>query len=320
MKKLLFILPFFFALTSSADEKSNIKIAVGTFPESVQYKIAEKFKKYVETSSKLTVELFYGQYFGNETSALMEVQKNSVQIAVISSGPCDNFDPDVIILDYPFLFDKYEDVDAKLYGPLGDIILKSLEKANLKGLAISEEGFRNLTNDIRPIHSVKDIDGLKIRVMESAFHKEILQCFNAEAIPLGWPIYKQLANHVVDGEDNPLPVIYNSRLYEVQKYLTLTHHMFSAILCIANLNWFNTLNATDQLIILSSMKKAADWGKTYNREMEKTMLKKLKKTDIIIDENPDIESFKEQVQNLKDSIFFSDPNLKKLLEDFFKKQ
>jgi tripartite ATP-independent transporter DctP family solute receptor len=320
MRKWLFL--FFFICGTSLIAKETalkIKIAVGAFPESIQYKIAEKCKEYIEDESDISVEIFYGQHFGNETSALKELQKNKVQIAVVASGPCDDFATEMMVLDYPFLFDDYKNIDRLLYGPPGDKILLALERTGFKGLAFSDEGFRHLTNDVRAIHNVEDVRGLKIRVMESLFHKAILESFHANAIPIGWPIYHQLANHEIDGEDNPLSVIFNSRFYEVQKYLSLTHHMFSAVVCLANLDWFNKLSGPMQEIISSNVKKAALWGKIYNREMEKHMLKKLKNTDMIVDENPDITSFKREVKDMKDTIFFSDPNIKKLLEEFLEK-
>jgi tripartite ATP-independent transporter DctP family solute receptor len=317
MKKLLFFIFFIFSFVLSAIEsETKIKIAVGTFPESVQYKIAEKCKEYIEKSSDMKVELFYGQHINNETMALKELEKNSVQIAIVSSGPCDDFAPEILILNYPFLFNDYNDIDQKLYGQLGYKILNSIEKSGFKGLAFSEEGFRHITNNVRPIHSTRDMNNLKIRCMVSLFHKEILESFNADAIMIDWPIYNHLANRVVDGEDNSLSSIFNSRLYEVQKYLTLTGHMFSTVLCLANLDWFNNLSGPNKAIILSGVKRAANWGKLFNREMERHMLKKLKNAGMIINENPDIDSFKREVINLKDSIFFSNPRLKKLLEEF----
>ena len=155
----------------------NIKLAVVTKPGSAQNIVAGKFKELIEKRSHgdIRVKIFHSASLGNETEILQQVQMNSIQMAIITGGPFDTFDPMARVINYPFLFKNYEAVDRILDGPLGAELLKHLESSGFKGLCFSENGFRNLTNSKRPVKSVDDLKGLKIRVMNSAIHKAIWQ-------------------------------------------------------------------------------------------------------------------------------------------------
>lgn len=279
--------------------KEEIKLGVVTKPGSAQNVCAEKFKELLESkSSKYTVSIYHSASLGTETEILQQVQLGSVHIAIITSGPFDVFVPEVRVVDYPFLFESYEQVDAVLDGPPGQEILKRLEKAGFKGLAFSENGFRHLTNSKRPVHSVKDVEGLKIRVMESVIHKELWRLLGANPTPMGWPIYTELQQGTIDGQENPLSVIWNYKLHEVQKYLSLTKHVYSSHIDIASLKWFQSLPSEDQKLIQETMMEAARYQRKWNRENEATFLKNLKGAGMIVDENPDIQSFREKAKEI----------------------
>ena len=104
-------------------------------------------------------------------------------------------------------------------------MLTSLESSGFKGLCFSENGFRNLTNNKRPVKTADDLKGLKIRVMNSAIHKAIWQSLGANPTPMPWPIYTELEQGVIDGQENPLWVMEVYKFYEIQKYMTLTRHV-----------------------------------------------------------------------------------------------
>ena len=110
---------------------------------------------------------------------------------------------------------------------MGAEILKSLESSNFKGLCFSENGFRNLTNNKHAVKNPDDIKGLKVRVMASAIHKAIWQALGANPTPMPWPIYTELEQGVIDGQENPLWVMEVYKFYEIQKYMTLSRHVYS---------------------------------------------------------------------------------------------
>ena len=168
--------------------------------------MAEKFKDLIEqrSSGKINVKVYHSASLGNETEILQQIQMGTVEMGIITGGPFDTFDPIVRVINYPFLFKDNAQADEILDGPLGMEILKSLETTGFKGLCFSENGFRNLTNNKNAVKTPDDIKGLKIRVMASPLHKTIWQSLGANPTPMPWPIYTELEQGVIDGQENPL--------------------------------------------------------------------------------------------------------------------
>ncbi|WP_448384641.1 TRAP transporter substrate-binding protein [Desulfosoma sp.] len=293
-----------------------IKLGVVTKPGSAQNVCAEKFKELVESRSDYEVKIFHSASLGTETEILQQIQMNSVQMGVITSGPFDVFVPEARVIDYPFLFANSAEADQVLDGPAGQALLKALERARFKGLAYSENGFRHLTNNVRPVHTVDDVKGLKIRVMESILHKELWRVLGANPTPMGWPIYTELQQGTIDAQENPLWVIWNYKLFEVQKYMSLTGHVYSAHIDVASLDWFNGLPAKDQDMIVQAMKEAAAYQRKWNRDNEADFLAKAKAAGMIVDEAPDLASFRAKAAVLKDLDIYKDPKVQDMLTLF----
>ena len=319
MKKLIVILTVALVFAGAQVWAATaIKLGVVTKPGSAQNVCADKFKELVEQRSggKYEVKIYHSGSLGTETEILQQIQMNSVQMGVITLGPFDVFVPQVKVVNFPFLFKSNEEVDKVLDGPPGQELLKSLEKAKFKGLAFSENGFRHLTNNKRPVHTVEDVKGLKIRVMESTFHQQLWRALGANPTPMGWPIYTELQQGTIDGQENPLWVAWTYKMYEVQKYLTLTGHVYSAHIDVANLDWWNSLPQEDRDILQQAMVDAAHYQRKWNRDNEAGFLAKIKAAGMQVDEHPDLDSFKAKVKHLKDTDMYSDPQTKALLEMF----
>lgn len=297
--------------------KTTIRLGVVTIPGSAQNICADKFKELLESKSgDYEVKIYHSASLGTETEILQQIQMNTVQMGIITAGPFDVFVPEVRVINYPFLFDGYEQVDEVLDGPAGQELLKRLERVGFKGLAFSENGFRNLTNNKRPVHTVDDVKGLKIRVMESVLHKELWRMLGANPTPMGWPIYTELQQGTIDGQENPLSVIWTYKLYEVQKYLSLTGHVYSAHIDVANLKWFEGLPAKDQQLIRECMVEAAKYERAWNRENEATFLADLKKAGMQVDEHPDLASFRAKVKGIQQLEIYQNPETQELLKQF----
>jgi tripartite ATP-independent transporter DctP family solute receptor len=317
MKRFLVIITMatIFLFSGSAMAVIKVKLGVVTKPGSAQNIAAEKFKELIEKRSNgdIQVHIFHSASLGNETEILQQVQMNTVQMAIITGGPFDTFDPMARVINYPFLFKNYEQVDAILDGPLGAELLKSLESSGFKGLCFSENGFRNLTNNRRPIKSPEDIKGLKIRVMASAIHKAIWQTLGANPTPMPWPIYTELEQNVIDGQENPLWVMEVYKFYEIQKYMTLTRHVYSYHIDVASLKWWNTLDADTQKMIKEAMVEAAVFQRKDNRSKNAARLQFLKEKGMQVEENPDIDAFRAKVAGLKDMDVYKEPKVQALL-------
>jgi len=293
----------------------NIKLGVVTKPGSAQNIVAEKFKELIEVRSKgdIRVRIYHSKSIGNETEILQQVQMNTVQMAIITAGPFDTFDPIVRVVNYPFLFRNHAQADAVLDGPLGAEVLKSLEGSGFKGLCFSENGFRNLSNNRRPVRVPADVEGLKIRVMASALHKAVWQRLGANPTPMPWPIYTELEQGVIDGQENPLWVMVEYRLYEIQKYMTLTRHVYSPHISVASLAWWYTLAPAAQKRIGDTIIEAAKFQRRDNREKNGERLAFLREKGMQIEAAPDTDAFRAKVAGLQDMEIYQDPKVKDLL-------
>ena len=250
---------------------------------------------------------------GNETEILQQVQLNTIQMAIVTGGPFDTFDPIARVVNYPFLFQDTTQADEILDGPLGAEILKSLESSGFTGLCFSENGLRNLTNNRRPVRSPDDIKGLKVRVMASAIHKAIWQTLGANPTPMPWPIYTELEQGVIDGQENPLWVMEVYKFYEIQKYMTLSRHVYSYHIDVASLKWWQTLDEKTQAMIQKAMYAAAVFQRKDNRSKNAARLEFLKDQGMQVVENPNVNAFRAKVATLKDMQIYQDPKVNTLL-------
>jgi tripartite ATP-independent transporter DctP family solute receptor len=301
MKKLLIlVLSLLFSISAFASTK--LKIAIVTTPGSAQHVAAVKFKEIVEKKSngKYDFKVYHSASLGNESSILQQIQLGTVDLGVITSGPIGNFNKKIQIFDLPFIFKSYEQADEILDGPVGREVLDSLESSGFKGMHFLENGFRNLTNNKKPVHTVDDVKGLKIRTMAAPAHVKLWKMLGANPTPMGWPINTELQQGTIDGQENPLWVIDKYKLYEVQKYLSLTRHVYSPNVFLMNLNKFKSLPAEDQKLFMEASAEASKYERKWNRDNNVGFLKHLKEEKMIIDENPDVDSFRKKVAPIYD--------------------
>jgi tripartite ATP-independent transporter DctP family solute receptor len=295
-----------------------ITLGVVTKPGAAQNVAAEKFKELLEGRSAYKVTIYDSGQLGTEVEILKSIQEGKTHMGIVTSGPFDQFAPEARVVDYPYLFADYRQADAILEGPLGGEVLTSLEKAGFKGLSFSENGFRHVTNSKRPVHTVDDVSGLKIRVMESALHKALWDIFGAKPVPIGDlnKVVAELESGAVDGQENPLSAIWLDDFYKGQKYLSLTGHVYSSHIGVAALKWFRSLPERDRNLIGRCMVEAARYQRLWSRRNEGDFLVKIKAAGIIVDEKPDVESFRKRASQLRRNPLFQAREVQDLLLKF----
>ena len=300
----------------AASAAVKINLGLVTKPGSAQNIVAEKFKELVEARSdnQITVKIHHSASLGTETEILQQIQMGTIQMGVITAGPFDTFDPVVRVINYPFIFKDNDQADKILDGPLGQEIKDSLERFGFKTLSFSENGFRNLTNSRHPVRTADDVAGLKIRVMQSALHQAVWNSLGANPTPMPWPIYTELEQGVIDGQENPLWVIEVYKFFEIQKYMTMTRHVYSAHLDVASLSWWQGLTPAHQALIEKAMGEAAVYQRKQNRDKDAARLKMLQEKGMQIEMHPDVASFRVKVADIKDMDLFKDPKVRSLLE------
>ena len=181
---------------------------------------AEKFAELVaeRTNGAYKIEIYPNGTLGGERDMLESMQMDTLDMAIVTSGPFINFSDAMGVLDMPYLFGSNEEAYAVLDGEIGRELLDTLEDSGLKGLAYAERGFRNLTNNAKPIQSAADLNGLKLRVMENDVYTASFKAMGVNADPMAWAdALTALQQGTVDGQENPINVIYSYKLWESQK-------------------------------------------------------------------------------------------------------
>ncbi len=319
MRKIIFILTLCSALLAWPVLAAQIiNIAVVTRPGMGQSVVAEKFAEKVNKgNSGYLVNVIDSGKAGDETRILQKLQQGMLQMAVITAGPYDQFVPEVEALEFPFLFSSYEQVDKTLAGKAGEVLLDRLQKAGFKGLAFSENGFRHLTNNKRPVHNINDLQGLKIRTMNSRAHEALWNALGAVAKPYPFPINDVLAQGKVDGQENPLWVVTAYELNKLQRYLSMTGHVYSAHIASADLKWWLGLPEKDRAMLQKAMLEAAAEQRAASRTAEQGILERLFKQGMVMDLTPDVASFKAKLGNYAARPMFQKPETAKMLKLLF---
>jgi len=237
--------------------------------EAVRF-FAERVKE--KTEGRVTFETFPGGTLGNEPQMQSSIQGGFLEVMV---GPTSNLVgafPGFGLFDLPFFFKDHAAVDKVFDGRVGDELFKRLEEQNIVGLAFWDNGFRHMTNAIRPIEKVEDIAGLKIRVIPNPLFIATFQALGANPVPLPYPeLYNALESGTVDAQETPVGLIYSTKFYEVQKYLTLTGHVYSPYVLLASKQWFDGLSEGDRKLVL----EAAAESEPFQRELSRGAADKL---------------------------------------------
>ena len=305
MKKIFLLAFATLAIVSSsfaaAPYKATLKLANST-PMTHTYNLgAEYFAKLVSerTDGRITIKIYPdGQLGKGERELLEALQQGTIDLYVGSTGPLGGFSQSIQILDIPFIFRSYEHVDKVLDGPIGESLMDDLGKAGMQGLAFWENGFRNLTNSKRPVRTPQDAKGLKIRTMENAVHIAAWKAAGVSPSPMAWgEVYGALQQGVIDGQENPIVVILTSKIYEVQKYLSLTQHVYSPAMVIMSSRTWSKIPKEDQEIIIKAAKESASYQRKLGRDNEATMIDELVAKGMIVTKDVDKAAFQAAMQS-----------------------
>jgi len=231
---------------------------------------AEKFAELVKqyTDGNVQIQIFPNSLLGGQRDLLEGLQLGSVDIALTSSAVLSSFLPRTQVFDLPFMFRDAEHVYKVVDGPLSKEIYAGDEKKKMKVIATWENGFRDISNNKRPIKKPDDMKGIKIRVMENKMYIEMFKALGAEPTPMArGELFTGLQTGIVDAQDNPIGQTYTSRFYEVQKYITLSGHTYSPEPVVFSLATWKKIPANYQASIL---KASVEAGK-YNRELDASL-------------------------------------------------
>jgi tripartite ATP-independent transporter DctP family solute receptor len=209
------------------------------------------------TQGRYKCQQFPNGSLGGEREMVEAVQLGTLDFVDTSTGPVGNFVPEIKIVDIPFLFRDYDHARRYLDSANGDALLAKFPAKGLVALVWTENGFRHMTNNKRPIVKPEDASGLKMRTMENKVHMDGYRTFGIRPTPMAFPeVFGALQQGVVDGQENPIPVILAAKLSQVQKYLSLTAHVYSPSLILSSPRFMNKLSEADKKVFYAAAKVA----------------------------------------------------------------
>jgi tripartite ATP-independent transporter DctP family solute receptor len=274
--------------TAMAADTYKIKLAY-VVPETQSTHIAARdvFKPYVEEASKgrITVELYPNGQLGGDRQAIEGVQIGTIHMTIPAAAVLSGFEPKFQVFDLPFLFKSKQAAYDALDGELGQKLNEELLKLGIRNLAYAENGFRHISNNRGPITKPEDLKGLKIRTMENPVHMATFRALGANPTPISFgELYTALQQRTVDAQENPIPLVYTSKFYEVQKYYSLTGHVYAATAVLINDGFFSKLPDDLKQILIEGAARYRDAQRKLSDQQDQEMLEALKKTGMEINE------------------------------------
>lgn len=263
---------------ADSGEVKKIRAGIGLNDAHPQYKALLKFKELVEerTDGQIEVETYHSSQLGDDRTMTEALQLGSQEVTIPSTAPLANFIPEFSVFDFPFLFPSEEVADKVLDGEVGQKFLEMLPEQNLVGLAYWENGFRDVTNSVRPIATAADFKGLKLRTMENQVHIEAFQALGANPTPMALgELFTAMQQGTVDGQENPYATIELQKFYEVQDHVSNTHHIYSPFVFLMSKSFYDGLTEEQQKIVKEAAVEAGQFNRELNRETNEKSLQNL---------------------------------------------
>ena len=238
-----------------------------------------------ETFERLTNNRFRVNYQrnDNERETIEAVQIGTIECTITSTGPVGNFVPETRNLDVPFLFRDTAHARGVLDGPIGQEMLQRFPARGILAVAWLENGFRHMTNSRREVNTPADVRGLKVRTMENPVHMRAFQTLGALPTPMAFSeLVPALQQGTVDGQENPIPVILNNNLNQVQRHLTLTGHVYSPAMLLCNPAFVNRMNAEDRAALAQAGRDAAVANRARVTSDEQTGVDELRRRGMTV--------------------------------------
>jgi tripartite ATP-independent transporter DctP family solute receptor len=230
---------------------------------------AQKFADLVAAKSngKIKVNLFPNAVLGSDPQNLSAVRGGTLDFTTMATGLLAGLNKEFMVFDFPFLFGDFKEAYALSDGPIAKTLLAKLNEQGVVGLGIWDLGFRNITNSRRPIAKSDDLAGLKLRVIASPIYIETFKALGANPVPMTFgEVYGALESRAIDGQDNPVAVIESAKFAEVQKYLSLTRHLYTGMPLLMSKKTWDALSPEERGLIQS----AADEAKVEERKAIQT--------------------------------------------------
>ena len=264
-----------------------VRFGFGLVDDSNQGRAVRLFAKEVEqaTGGKMKVRAIGNAALGSDTQMQQALIGGAQEMMVGSTATLVGIVPEMAVWDTPFLFNNVKEADTVLDGPVGEKVKAKLEPKGMVGLVYWENGFRNLTNSKRPVNKLEDLGDIKLRVMQNNVFLDSFKALGANAVPLPFSeLFTALETRAVDGQENPFNTVVSSKFYEVQKYLTVTNHVYSPWIVTVSKKWWDTLSPAEKKVLQDAAIKSRDFERKDTREEAAKALADLKTKGMQVNE------------------------------------
>ncbi|MDO9403180.1 MAG: TRAP transporter substrate-binding protein [Polaromonas sp.] len=276
------------ALSQDIKER-NLKFAFSLAKDHPLGLGAQKFSDLVSQKSggKMKVAIFPNAVLGGDPQNLSAVRGGTLDFTSMATGLLAGIDKQFMVFDFPFLFNNAQEAYGLSDGPVGQRLMGGLADHGLIGLGIWDLGFRNMTNSKRPIAKVEDLQGLKLRAIASPIYLDMFNTLGANPVPMTFgEVYGALESKAIDGQDNPVGVIESAKFAEVQKYLSLTRHVYTGMPFLMSKKTWDSMSATERKIITDAANEAKDEERKLSQAKELQAIDGLRKTMQVNDVTP----------------------------------
>lgn len=264
------------AVSASAKE---YRIAVGDGAGGTQEALGKAFVSALEEKSggEMTGKLFLNGQLGDEQDTVTAAATGTLDFSILAINNITPFSPTVGTLTLPYVVLSLEDAEKLTQGPLGDkLVAQTVEDAGVRIIGWSYSGFRVLSNSARPVATVADLAGLKIRVPKNEIMIASYQSWGINPVPMAWTeTFAALQQKVIDGQDNPFMTIYSMKFDEVQKYITTWRYIFSLEPLVISEPLFQSMSADEQQMVLDAGHEATLFSAQFLRDEEEKIREEL---------------------------------------------
>lgn len=270
-------------LTAAPAMAQEIKARMGHVfaANSTMDQAAQEFAKLVgeRTKGKIGITVFPANQLGGEQAQARELSRGSLELALLNPGSLAGLNPLLDIHYLPFIASDFKQVDAIFYNPKGVLqttLRETLAKQNIETLGFFELEFRAVTNSSKPVEKPADLKGLKLRVPGSAAIKGFFEEAGTQVVVMPFPeLFTALQQKTVDGQDNGASITYESRLFETQKHMTLTNHVYAMGTVASSSKFWGTLTDADKKILTDTAAEVTKKQIEKNRQLNAEFLKKI---------------------------------------------
>lgn len=291
-------------VTTVAFAQTTLKFGHPAPDTDLSHKMIEMFAKAVDegTSGSVKIDIFPNGQLGTDDQMIDGVRSGILDFTLSGLNNFTGMVPEAGAFTLPFMFPSRETAYKVLDGEVGQSVLADLEEFGIKGLGFPENGYRNITNNRGPVRKPEDLAGVVMRVNNSKALGDLFQALDANPQQIAVAeLYTALETGVVNAQDHPIWVVEAFKFFEVQKYLSLSQHAYSALTIAMNLDKFNGLTADEQSVILTAAADAVAFQRKANTEAEEEKIKFLEGEGMIVNRDVDGAAFQEAAKPVWES-------------------